>query len=104
MKKYLIVEHDPLFICQRLKEIDESYFVLYNLQSCQFEVHSNSQEGNSFCFAVRFDGLDARTLEKARETRKENIDALIAKMDEENDRLYKKQIEDAAWAMAEVIK
>lgn len=102
MQKYILIENDPLFICQRLKEIDKSYFVLYNLKKKQFEVHSKDQLGGSFCFTVRFDALDARTIDYALKTRREHIDEIIKTIDKENERLVASQQKEAIGLLAEV--
>ncbi len=63
------VTDDVFFISSRLKEIDPSYYVVYNLLKSRYEVHSKEQRGNTLCFVVPYDRLDARTLEYAARTR-----------------------------------
>lgn len=63
------VTDDVFFIASRLKETDPSYFVVYNLLKSRYEVHSKEQRGNTLCFVVPYDRLDARTLEYAKRTR-----------------------------------
>lgn len=103
MKKYILIEHDPLFICQRLKEIDKSYFVLLNKKSGLYEVHSSDQIGDSYCFTVRFDALDDRTLDYARRTRAERQAECIREMDEANEKLQKSLIKSATEKIMEVV-
>lgn len=70
MKPYLRhITDDLYFIASRLKEIDPSYFVVYNLLKSRYEVHSKEQRGNTLCFVVPYDRLDARTIEYAKRTR-----------------------------------
>ena len=87
MKNIIKIESDPYFICQRLREIDDSYFVVYNKNSRAFEVHSSDQVGGTFCFVVRYDDLDDRTLDYARRTRAERQNQVIEELDRENARL-----------------
>lgn len=63
------VTDDLYFIASRLKAIDPSYYVVYNLVRERYEVHSNEQKGNTLCFVVPYNVLDARTLEYAARTR-----------------------------------
>ncbi len=70
MKSYLRpITDDLYFIASRLKEIDPSYFVVYNLLRSRYEVHSKEQRGDTLCFVVPYKALDARTLEYAARTR-----------------------------------
>lgn len=78
------VETDVFFITQRIKEIDENYFIKYNTKTKKFEIHHKAQMSNSFCLSIPYDTLDERTLEYVRKTRIENIEDLIRKIDEEN--------------------
>ncbi len=63
------VTDDLYFIASRLKEIDPTYYVVYNLDKSRYEVHSDEQRGNSLCFVVPYGELDARTLDYAARTR-----------------------------------
>ena len=81
------IENDPLFIAQRLKEIDSSYYIIFNTEKKQFEVHSTEQLGTSFCFSVKFPSLDERTIDYALRTRCEKADAIIKALDEENEKI-----------------
>lgn len=103
MKNYLKIEHDPFFICERLREIDGSYYLLYNNDTSQYEVHSSDQRGGSFCFAVRYDELDERTITYALRSRKERCDSLIAEMDAYNERLQKEAMNKAVESVMEML-
>ncbi|MBR6788459.1 MAG: hypothetical protein IKM44_01480 [Clostridia bacterium] len=63
------VTDDLYFIASRLKEIDPTYYVVYNLIKLRYEVHSKEQRGNTLCFVVPYGNLDARTIEYAKRTR-----------------------------------
>ncbi len=43
------IKTDPLFISERLKEIDQSYFLVFNTIKNKYEVHSSEQKGCSYC-------------------------------------------------------
>lgn len=69
-KPYLREVTDDLYmIASRLKEVDPTYYVVYNLKRKRYEVHSKEQRGDTLCFVVPYDGLDARTVEYAKRTR-----------------------------------
>lgn len=75
-KKYIPVTDDVFFIASRLKEIDSTYYVLYNKRLKRYEVHSDEQRGGSLCFVVPYPVLDARTVEYAKRTRNPCFDKL----------------------------
>ena len=79
--------NDVLFICQRLKEIDEDYRDFFNCKTQKFEVHNIGQIGDSYCLTVPFQYLDARTIELVNKTKIENREKLIAEIDRENEKL-----------------
>lgn len=92
MKNLIKIEGDPYFIAQRLKEIDDSYEVYFNLEVGKYEVHSNQQVKGSFCFRLPFEILDERTLSHALRTRIENRDKIIAEIERQNLLLEKKNL------------
>lgn len=92
MKKLLIIENDTYFISQRLKEIDRDYFVLYNLESGNFEVHAYGQRGGTYAFTIPYDSLDERTLVLARRTRVENMERVINEIERENENSFKRLV------------
>lgn len=97
MKNLIKIENDCYFICDRIKEVDKSYEIFYNLDGQCYEVHSNEQVKNSYCFKIPFEILDDRTIAFAYKTRVANIDAIIREIDRDNqilyDRMIKKQVE-----------
>ena len=87
-KEYVFINYDNLFICQRLREIDDSYRVVYNLNKNGYEVHSVEQFFNSYCFTLPYSSLDERAINFALKTRRQNIDKIIAEIDKQNEALY----------------
>ena len=77
MANLIKIDNDVFFIANRLKEIDCSYEIYYNLDFKCYEVHSNEQKKNTYCFRVPFDVLDERTIFYARKTRYENIEKIV---------------------------
>ncbi len=67
--KLVSVTDDVYFIASRLKEIDPTYYVVYDITKRRYEVHSDEQRGSSLCFVVPYDRLDARTVDYALKTR-----------------------------------
>jgi hypothetical protein len=88
-KMNIEIKQDVFDITKRLKEIDESYFVVFNLNRNKFELHSSQQHPSSYCLTFPFNTLDERAITLANKTRKENKDKLIKEMEEENQRLLK---------------
>ncbi len=97
------IETDNFFIAQRLKEIDKSYYILFNMGSGRYEVHSSDQKGSSYCFTIPFSVLDARTIDHALKTRIENRDKIIAQIDKENELMMKKAVKDEINKLEEVL-
>lgn len=87
----IIVESDCLDILQRIKEVDSSYYIIFNTKSKKYEVHSNDQAFSSYCFTSPYAFLDERLVDYALKTRRQNKDKLIAEMEKENQKLIKNQ-------------
>lgn len=86
---YQKVTNDLFCIAKQLKYIDKVYHVFRNERDNRFEVHSSGNPSIwTLSFIVPFDRLDQRTLDYARQTRKQNADIL-----DEQVRLQNAQIE-----------
>jgi hypothetical protein len=99
MKGLIPIEKDVFSIAERLKEIDKRYVVYRNVLAHRFEVYV----GEALQFVVPFPRLDARTIEFARKTRVERMDAIVKEIDRQNDLADKrkeKQIIENALAQA----
>lgn len=103
MKNQTAIQSDTFFIGERLKEIDESYFLVFNFDKQKFEVHSCCETGSTYCLTVPYDVLDERTVALVRKTRASNIDRLIEEMDKENEKIEKKREKEAIDCLKEVI-
>ena len=86
-----------------MKEIDKGYFLLYNEAKNRFEVHHKDGRPDTFCLALPYDELDARTLDYVQKTRIANIDKLIAEIDKQNENLEKARVKRILNQMKEVL-
>lgn len=103
MEFLIKIDNDCFDICKRLKIIDTSYIVFYNLKRMCYEVHSFLQYKSSFCFTVPYSELDERTLDYAVKTRSENRDKIIAEIEENNRRVEKKNLKMQVDALKELV-
>lgn len=93
--KYIPVNSDSMDILTRLKEIDDSYFVLMNRATEKFEIHSSRQAGDSLCLILPGRFLDASCLSYVRKYRRERMKEIIEEMDRENEKLERRQAAQA---------
>lgn len=103
-----LVENDTAGICERIKEIEKEYFIVRNMLSGDYEVHSTLNDGNTFCFAVPYDRLDARTLEYCRKTRTGRDVALAveknnARIEASEARAMRNSLESRAYEMRDYV-
>lgn len=92
---YAEIKSDVFDISKRIKEIDKGYYIVFNRQKQRFEVHHKLQRGGSYCFAVPYKQLDARTLTLTRKTMAKNAKKVFDEIENDNKRLQKEQIEKA---------
>lgn len=100
-----VLENNVFDIPKRLKEYDPSFFIVINLNSEKFEVHSTDNLFDTYCFTVPYDELDSRTIDlvKKNDTKKFGAKELEREIDENNKKIeeqkkknQKKWIEDVA--------
>jgi len=77
------INHDLFDISKRLKSIDRRYELFFNREKNRYEIYANG----AMQMALPFERLDARALSYARKTRLENLEKIIAEIEEENARL-----------------
>lgn len=92
MKKSFKIESDCLDIVQRIKAIDENYFVMYNLNTQKYELHNSEQKQRTYCLTFPFDTLDERAYLHVLKTRVQNADKIFKELDRQNKLLEQKQI------------
>ena len=78
------IEHDVYNIANRIKDIDKDYYLVFNTSKNKFEVHNSGQLDSSFCLTIPYDFLDERTLNLVYETRVENIERILNKIENDN--------------------
>lgn len=77
------INSDVFDITNRIKEIDSGYFVVYNTNTRNFEIHNTKQNGSTFCITCDT-GLNATVITKLRKSKIENIDKILREIDENN--------------------
>ena len=92
---------DALNIVDRLKEIDKSYYLVFNTITGKYEVHSNNQIGCSYCLTCPHAALDERLVELTKKTRRENLSELLRQIDIENEKLEKQNIQNQKMLLEE---
>lgn len=85
--------HNDLFnICNRLKEIDNGYYIIFNNKKGKFFLKHSLEQGG---VVIPYDRLDARTINWALQSRMTNID--FAKIDQENNLMQEKQDQEQSY-------
>lgn len=82
------VKSNVFKIPERLKEIDKSYFVMYDTIIDKFEIHSTeNKDGSTYCLTLPYEELDSRAIDYVRKTRVENAKKLWEEMKRNNEML-----------------
>lgn len=89
---YIRVTHDIFDISQRVKDIDDGYFVLYNSTSKNFEVH-NSKQKDSFCISCK--RLNVEVLNKLHKTKTINLNRIFSEIEENNQKIAEKSYKNS---------
>lgn len=96
---------DVFDITNRIKEIDDGYYAVYNTTKSQYEIHNKKQKFNTFCITCDY-GLDSRVIDKLRKTRIENLHKILAEMEAQNEMLEKQSkkaiTDEASWKVREM--
>lgn len=80
-----VIKDDLLGICNRLKSVDDGYFVFFNYKTEKFEVH-HGRQGNTLCLVLPYDRLDERTIRHVLYTRAERAAQIAADIDRQNEK------------------
>lgn len=81
-RERIAVTSDVYRISERIKEIDEDYFIMLNRQTQRFEVHVRGQACTLGC-ELPFEELDARTIEYVRAHHASRMQAILREMERE---------------------
>ena len=95
------INTDALFITNRLKQIDEDYYVIYSTTKKRYELHHKNQIGGSYCLACPYPVLDERFVVLAQKTRSENRKKLMQEIDDQNEKLEKQNIKNIIQTIGE---
>ena len=87
-----VVTGDLYGISERIKEIDENYFLYYSYRTHRYEVHNSNQRGHSLSLVLPYETLDERTLRHVRRTRSERAKELFDEMEKENQKVEKENL------------
>ena len=90
----IIIENDVYGIVERVKEIDDSYYIVFNLPEKRYELHSSEQGRSTFCLAFPYEELDERVVWHTLRTRVERHKELIFEMEEQNEKLEKRRVKE----------
>ena len=99
-----VIDDDLFGVADRLKSIDDGYFVFLNYKTGKFEVHNN-KDSRSLCLVLPYDRLDERAVRHVQYTRAERAREIVERMERENARLEaqsRKAALDKALANAEL--
>lgn len=88
----IVITNDLYDIAWRLRAVNDSYRLYYNVQKRRYEVRNCNTDALEF--VVPYDELDARTVEYARYTSVQNAQALFAEIERNNAQAEKQQISD----------
>lgn len=95
-------------IPERLKELRDSLFVMYETTCGVYEVHDASQDGCTLACELPYEELDARALLYVRERMRERFEELVAEIDRHNAKLeqdvYDRHMDKANYKMRQAIK
>ena len=78
------IDNDVFDIAKRIKEIDEGYFILFDLDKNVYELH-NKYQSTSFCLTIPYANLDNRVIDLILYSDISNIDNIIIDIDTNNE-------------------
>lgn len=82
----IVVKNDVFDIVERIKAIDNDYFVIFDTKRNLYELHCKNQYENSFCLTL-FESLDERSIQKTLKTRRQNKDKLFEEIKRHNQKM-----------------
>ena len=77
------IRNDLFDISNRIKQIDNNYYIVFNTTRKKFEVHYKRNK-NTYELTIPFDELDARTVEFVRKTRMQNKQKILEEIKKSN--------------------
>lgn len=92
----VLIDKDIYNICSRIKKFDKNYILIYDTDINKYKVYSSQINGVSetvcnkklsYVCTLPFDELDTRTIKYLYDTRIENIEMIIKRLDEDNQKI-----------------
>ena len=77
------IENDVFDVVKRIKQIDDGYFVVFDLDKEKYELH-NKYQNNSYCLTYPYSNLDNRLVDIIHYSSVNNIDNIMAEIDNNN--------------------
>ena len=78
------IESDVFDIVNRIKEIDDGYYIVYNLKTGKFELHNSNQLISSYCLTIPYTEIDEKILNLIHASSVCNIGNIIDEIDNNN--------------------
>ena len=88
------IHSDALFVVDRLKQIDDGYFVIYNTSKNKYELHHSKQIGSSYCLTCPYPCLKERFIIFAQKTKTQNSKEIIKQIENHNQKIQKQQTQN----------
>ena len=86
MDRLVHIRGDVYDVADRLKEIDDGYYPVYNLTKHRYEIH-HARQKPTLCVVLPYDSLDCRAIDRVLRTRVENVEKFIREMDSQNEKI-----------------
>ena len=77
------IDNDVFEITQRIKEIDDGYYIVFDTKKSRYELH-NINQPYTYCLTYPYGNLDSRLLDMILYTNINNIDNILNDIDNNN--------------------
>lgn len=78
-------------VVERIKDIDEGYFIVFDTIKNSYELH-NSNQPISYCLTIPYSNIDSRVIDLIYSTNIQYIDNIIEDVDKNNENIEKQSI------------
>jgi hypothetical protein len=97
------IENDLFEISSRLKQIDSTYFVVYNTKKHRYEVYSTMQGKGNMCFALG-ESLNYYAIIKAHKTSIKRLKRVVNLLDIHNEKIIRKNKDETSYKIRTNLK
>ena len=87
------IENDVFEITQRIKEIDEGYYIVFDTKKQMYEL-LNYMQPNTYCLTIPYDNLDRRLIDLLLYTNVSNIDNVVNDIDNNNSNIERNALKN----------